>query len=204
MILTGCREESTSKSVRGWLFYSFCSLLLRITATVTLGYVWSPSAEQRQKKWRTTGWKVLEDMEMLLTLLFSLFQWLNPHKDLVTSGPISKEILLFMYAWQICKLCSKLIAECAEGTSLTRSWRPASFLKPDQYKRLLSLFNDMGVKSKLHLDITRAFRVNQMGVLLGRGHHSALQIYSHISTDPGKGRKGYGLAFWGAPQTVRH
>lgn len=39
----------------------------------------------------------------------------------MTSGLVSKEILLFMYAWQICKLLSKLIAECAEDTWLTRS-----------------------------------------------------------------------------------
>lgn len=103
--------------------------------------MWSPSVEQRQKKLRTTGWKVLESMEMPLTFLFSLFLWLSPHRDPVTSGPISKELLLFMYAWQICKLLSKLIAECTEGTCLTRSKGPASFLKPHQYERLLFLYN---------------------------------------------------------------
>lgn len=78
VILTGCRGESTSKSLGGWLFYSFCSLLLRITATVTLGYVWSPSAEQRQKKWRNTGWKVIEDMEMLLNIALLFVSVIKP------------------------------------------------------------------------------------------------------------------------------
>ena len=81
---------------------------------------------------------------MPLRLLFSLAVWWSLQRDPLSSEPISEELLLFLYAWQICKLLSKLIAECAEGIYLTRSWGLASVLKSDQYEKLLSLYNATG------------------------------------------------------------
>lgn len=117
-----------------------------------------PQLSKGRKSWEHC-WKVLNGMEnpKISSLWFC--------DEALKGNPVNLnthlwEFLLFLYAWRICILLSKLIAECAEAHTSLGLKTSIFFKKFDQYEKLLSLYNDHEVKSKLHLHIIRAFKAN--------------------------------------------